>query len=89
MGEASPKQCCGCEAGVSLPTGAGAVPAQLGLQLPLSSGYSFDVCNGLLFLGGKKCVELYFAIIIIISISIMLLCKHLFIAWVKLYFFCL
>lgn len=54
MGEASPKQCGGCETGVSLPTGAGAVPAQLGLQLPLSSGYSFDICNGLLFEGKKS-----------------------------------
>lgn len=38
------------------------------------------------YVGGKKCVELYFALIII-SISITLLCGHLFTAWVKLYFF--
>lgn len=49
-----PKQSCGCEAGVSLPTGAGAVPAQPGLQLPLSSGHSSDICNGLLFGEGKS-----------------------------------
>lgn len=35
--------------------------------------------------GGKKFVELYFALIII-SISITLLHRHLFIAWVRLYF---
>lgn len=49
------------------------------LWLVLTSAKSY-------YLGGKNFFDLYFALIII-SISVTLLGKHLFIAWMKLYFF--
>lgn len=68
-----------------------ACPRELGLCLP-SLGYSCHCplatvwhLQWVLIWGGKKFVELYFALIII-SISITLLHRHLFIAWVRLYF---
>lgn len=61
----------------ALPSGAGATAATvLWLVLTSAKGY---------YLGGKKVFDLYFALIII-SISVTLLGKHLFIAWIKLYF---
>lgn len=71
-----------------------ACPRELGLCLP-SLGHSCHcplatVLTSAMdyYLGEKTFAELYFALIMI-SISIALLCRHLFIACVKLYFLCL